>query len=113
MGPIGDCNDNALIKALWSRMQIELLDTHRWTTRVELANAIFGYSEIFHNPTGATPLSACGHQSNTNSRHQHHTGGVNAGKGRLTSVRPGPRRGDSARELAEAGRARAARPAAE
>jgi putative transposase len=54
MGPIGDCNDNALIEALWSRMQIELLDTHRWTTRVELANAIFGYSEIFHNPTGAT-----------------------------------------------------------
>jgi putative transposase len=28
-GPIGDCNDNALIEALWSRMQIELLDTHR------------------------------------------------------------------------------------
>ena len=39
---IGDCNDNALIEALSSRMQIELLDTHRWTTRVELANAIFG-----------------------------------------------------------------------
>ena len=35
MGPIGDCNDTALIEALWSRMQIELLDTHRWTTRVE------------------------------------------------------------------------------
>jgi len=49
MGPIGDCNDNALIEALWSRMQIELLDTHRWTTRVELANAIFEYLEIFHN----------------------------------------------------------------
>jgi hypothetical protein len=78
MDPIGDCNDDALIEALWSRMQIELLDTHRWTTRVALANAIFRYSEIFHNPTGATPLSACGHQSNTNSRHQHHTGGVNA-----------------------------------
>jgi putative transposase len=29
MGPIGDCNDYALIEALWSRMQIELLDTHR------------------------------------------------------------------------------------
>jgi len=39
MGPIGDCNDNALIEALWSRMQIELLDTHRWTTRVELGAA--------------------------------------------------------------------------
>jgi hypothetical protein len=39
MGPIGDCNDNALIEALWSRMQIELLDTHRWTARVELGAA--------------------------------------------------------------------------
>jgi putative transposase len=55
MGPIGDCNDNALIEALWSRMQIELLDTHRWTTRVELANAIFGYSEIFHTPDRCHP----------------------------------------------------------
>ena len=39
MGPIGDCKDNTLIEALWSRMQIELLDTHRWTTRVELGDA--------------------------------------------------------------------------
>jgi putative transposase len=39
MGPIGDCNDNALIEALWSRMRIELLDTRRWTTSVELGAA--------------------------------------------------------------------------
>ena len=50
MGPIGDCNDNALIEALWSRMQIELLDTHRWTTRVELANAIFGVQRDLPQP---------------------------------------------------------------
>jgi putative transposase len=30
-------------------MQVELLDTRRWKTRVELANAIFQYIEIFHN----------------------------------------------------------------
>jgi putative transposase len=30
-------------------MQIELLDRRRWKTRVELANAIFDYIEIFHN----------------------------------------------------------------
>ena len=30
-------------------MQIELLNTRRWKTRVELANAIFEYIEIFHN----------------------------------------------------------------
>ncbi len=30
-------------------MQIELLNRRRWKTRVELANAIFEYIEIFHN----------------------------------------------------------------
>jgi transposase InsO family protein len=30
-------------------MQTELLDRRRWKTRVELANAIFEYLEIFHN----------------------------------------------------------------
>jgi putative transposase len=29
--------------------QVELLDRQRWSTRVELANAIFEYLEIFHN----------------------------------------------------------------
>ena len=28
---------------------MELLDRRRWRTRVELANAIFEYLEIFHN----------------------------------------------------------------
>jgi transposase InsO family protein len=27
MGSIGDCYDNAMIEAFWSRMQVELLDT--------------------------------------------------------------------------------------
>lgn len=49
MGSVGDCYDNAMIEAFWSRMQVELLDTRRWKTRVELANAIFEYIEIFHN----------------------------------------------------------------
>lgn len=30
-------------------MQIELLNRKKWKTRVELANAIFEYIEIFHN----------------------------------------------------------------
>jgi putative transposase len=30
-------------------MQTEPLDRKRWRTRIELANAIFGYLEIFHN----------------------------------------------------------------
>jgi transposase InsO family protein len=49
MGSIGDCYDNAMIEAFWSRMQVELLDSRRWKTRVELANAIFEYIEVFHN----------------------------------------------------------------
>ena len=49
MGSVGDCYDNSMIEAFWSRMQVELLDRHRWQTRVELANAIFGYLEVFHN----------------------------------------------------------------
>jgi putative transposase len=49
MGSIGDCYDNALIESFWSRMPVELLDRKRWSTRVELANAIFEYLEVFHN----------------------------------------------------------------
>lgn len=49
MGSVGDCYDNAMMESFWSRMQVELLDRHRWRTRVELANAIFDYLEIWHN----------------------------------------------------------------
>jgi transposase InsO family protein len=49
MGLVGDCFDNAVMEAFWSRMQVELLDRRRWSTRVELANAMFDYLEIFHN----------------------------------------------------------------
>jgi transposase InsO family protein len=49
MGSVGDCFDNAVIESFWSRMQVELLDRKRWSTRVELATAIFEYLEIFHN----------------------------------------------------------------
>jgi transposase InsO family protein len=49
MGRIGDAYDNAMMEAFWARMQTELLNRHRWRTRLELANAIFEYLEIFHN----------------------------------------------------------------
>ena len=49
MGTVGDCFDNAIMEAFWARMQIELLDRQRWRTRIELANVIFEYLEIFHN----------------------------------------------------------------
>ena len=37
------------LMTFWSRMQVELLDRKRWNTRIELANAISEYLEIFHN----------------------------------------------------------------
>lgn len=49
MGSVGDCFDNAVVESFWARMQVELLNRHRWRTRIELANAIFEYLEIFHN----------------------------------------------------------------
>jgi putative transposase len=49
MGAVESCYDNATIESFWSRMQVELLDRRIWRTRVELANAIVEYLEIFHN----------------------------------------------------------------
>ena len=49
MGSIGDCYDNGQMESFWARMQVELLNRKRWNTRIELANAIFEYLEIFHN----------------------------------------------------------------
>ena len=49
MGSVWDCYDNSMIEAFWSRMQVELLNRRRWKTRVELANGIFDYLEIFHS----------------------------------------------------------------
>jgi hypothetical protein len=49
MGSVGDCYDTSMMESFWSRMQVELLDRRRWRTRMELANAIFDYLEIWHN----------------------------------------------------------------
>ena len=49
MGSVGDCYDNGLMESFWARMQVELLNRRRWRTRIELANAMFEYLEIFHN----------------------------------------------------------------
>ena len=49
LGSVGDYFDNAVVESFWARMQVELLNRQRWRTRIELANAIFEYLEIFHN----------------------------------------------------------------
>lgn len=48
-GSVGDGLDNAMMESFWSSMQIELLNRKRWKIRLELANAIFDYIEIFYN----------------------------------------------------------------
>ena len=49
MGAVGSCYDNSMIESFWGRMQTELLNRNAWRTRLELANAIFEYLEVFHN----------------------------------------------------------------
>lgn len=48
-GTVGDGLDNAMMESFWSSMQIELLNRKKWKTRIELANAIFEYIEVFYN----------------------------------------------------------------
>jgi len=47
-GSVGDGLDNAMMESFWSSMQIELLNRKKWITRIELANAMFDYIEIFY-----------------------------------------------------------------
>ena len=50
MGSIGDCYDNSLVESFWGTMQLELLDSRIWTTRAEIATAIFEWIECWYNP---------------------------------------------------------------
>ena len=48
-GSVGDAFDNAMMESLWSSIQNELLNRKKWTTRLELSNAMFEYIEVFYN----------------------------------------------------------------
>ncbi len=50
MGTVGDCYDNAMMESFWGTMQLELLDSKAWSTRDELATAIFEWIECWYNP---------------------------------------------------------------
>lgn len=50
MGTVGDAFDNAVAESFFGTLQLELLDRHHWTTRAQLANAIFEWIEAFYNP---------------------------------------------------------------
>ncbi len=49
MGSVGDRSDNGLMESFSARIQVELLNRQRWRIRIELANAIFEYLEIFRS----------------------------------------------------------------
>jgi putative transposase len=49
MGAVGSPYDNAMVESFWGRVQVELLNRQGWKTRIELANAIHDYIELFHN----------------------------------------------------------------
>jgi putative transposase len=50
MGSIGDAYDNAMAESFFSILQRELLDEHRWSTRRQLALAVFEWIEAWYNP---------------------------------------------------------------
>jgi putative transposase len=56
-----------MIESFWGRMQTELLNRRRWKTRLELANAIFEYLEVFHNRRRRHSALGMLTRSNTNS----------------------------------------------
>jgi putative transposase len=49
MGTVGDALDNAVAESFFASLQTELLDRHHWTTRKQLAQAIFEWIEVFYN----------------------------------------------------------------
>ena len=49
MGQVGSAFDNAMMESFWGRVQTELLDRRKWRTRLELANELFEYLEVFYN----------------------------------------------------------------
>lgn len=50
MGSIGDCFDNSVAESFFGTLQLELLDEHRWTSRQQLALAVFDWIEAWYNP---------------------------------------------------------------
>ncbi len=50
MGRVGSAYDNAMMESVFSTLQRELLDRKTWTTRKELASAIFEWIEAWYNP---------------------------------------------------------------
>ena len=50
MDRVGSSFDNAMMESFFGTLQRELLDRQTWTTRRELAAAIFEWIEAWYNP---------------------------------------------------------------
>jgi putative transposase len=50
MGRVASSVDNTMMESFWSTMQRELLDRRHWTTKAQLASAIFEWIEAIYNP---------------------------------------------------------------
>jgi putative transposase len=50
MGRVGSAYDNAMMESFFSTLQRELLNRRAWTTRKELASALFEWIEAWYNP---------------------------------------------------------------
>jgi len=48
-GTAGDCFDNAAMESFWARLQVQLLNTRKWSTTLELAAAMADYIDNFYN----------------------------------------------------------------
>ena len=49
MGTVGDCYDNAPMESFWGSRQVELLNRKKWTSVLELSEAMADYIENFYN----------------------------------------------------------------
>ena len=89
------------MESFWGLMQIELLDRRTWTTRAELAGAMFEWIEAFYNPVRRHSALRYRSRSSTNAftrpqtrRHDHHTETVRETEYRSQMAtwrrRPGP-----------------------
>ena len=76
MGKVASAYDNALMESFWGSMQLELLDRRSWSTRSELATAMFEWIEAFYNR--ARRHSALGYLSPADYEQLHATAPVAA-----------------------------------
>ena len=86
MGRVASSVDNTMIESFWSTMQRELLDRQHWTSRDQLASAIFEWIEALcdpirrHSPSPTSaPPPTTPYTPPPEPRHDHHINRVREG----------------------------------